>query len=130
MAKALPAKRRLVVLGQAGDRSDSAIRDLARIAFESHPDLVILKETRDLLRGREEGEVTAILKNEFLRPGTDADSIRQTDSDYDAVLTALAWSRPGDLILLLTHADRPRILGLLESLAQKAWHPGTPLPTP
>src|SRR5439155_5946126 len=44
MVTALPAERRLVLIGQAGDRSDEAIRELARAALALRPDRVVLKE--------------------------------------------------------------------------------------
>ena len=49
---ALPARRRLVLIGQAGDRPDGAIRALARAAFSLRPDRVVLKEMERYLRGR------------------------------------------------------------------------------
>jgi UDP-N-acetylmuramyl tripeptide synthase len=38
MVAELPGRRRLVLLGQAGDRTDAAIRDLARAALAVQPD--------------------------------------------------------------------------------------------
>jgi UDP-N-acetylmuramyl tripeptide synthase len=43
MAAALPALRRLVLIGQAGDRDDASIRELARAAWAGRPDRVIVK---------------------------------------------------------------------------------------
>ena len=36
MAVALPAERRLVLIGQAGDRTDTSIRELAEIVWRGH----------------------------------------------------------------------------------------------
>ena len=69
MVAALPAERRLVLLGQAGDRSDEAIRDLARTALALRPDRVVLKEMERYLRGRRPGEVPAIMADELARLG-------------------------------------------------------------
>ncbi|HKT60419.1 MAG TPA: Mur ligase family protein, partial [Gemmatimonadales bacterium] len=44
MVAAMPARRRLVLLGQAGDRSDGSIRELARAALALRPDHIVLKE--------------------------------------------------------------------------------------
>src|SRR5262249_13047116 len=44
MGGAMPARRRLVLLGQAGDRTDEDIRGLARAAWTLHPDRVVIKE--------------------------------------------------------------------------------------
>ncbi len=113
MSAALPAKRKLVLLGQAGDRSDSAIRDLARIAWETRPDRIIVKEMRSLLRGRDEGEIPALIENELKRQGAPDEIVSRAGSDLEAVEAALAWSEPGDLLLLLTHTQRQEVLDLL-----------------
>ncbi len=119
MSAALPAKRKLVLLGQAGDRSDSAIRDLARIAWETRPDRIIVKEMRSLLRGREEGEIPTLIEGELRRLGVPDEVVVRADSDLEAVQAALAWSRPGDLLLLLTHTQRHEILDLLTRLERE-----------
>jgi UDP-N-acetylmuramyl tripeptide synthase len=118
MSAAIPARRRLVLLGQAGDRSDSAIRDLARIAWETRPDRIIVKEMRALLRGRDEGEVPAIIENELKRLGAPAEAVVRAASDLAAVEAALAWSEPGDLLLLLVHTERQEVLTLLAERAR------------
>jgi UDP-N-acetylmuramate-alanine ligase len=62
-AAALPARRRLLVLGQAGDRDDDAIADLARAAWaHGSVDRVQLKEVESMLRGRAPGDVPARLR--------------------------------------------------------------------
>ncbi len=65
VARSLPARRRLILLGQAGDRSDEAIRDLARITWTLQPDRVVIKELPEMLRGRMAGDVPAILDDEL-----------------------------------------------------------------
>ena len=52
-----PSRRRLVLLGQAGDRDDASIRELARAALALRPDRVVLKEMDAYLRGRALGEI-------------------------------------------------------------------------
>jgi UDP-N-acetylmuramyl tripeptide synthase len=127
-AAALPAVRRLVILGQAGDRDDRALRDLARSAWAFHPDRIVLKEMDNYLRGRAPGEITGIMREEFLRAGTRPEIITTAPSEYDAVIEALTWARPGDLLLLPVHSERTRVLALLERLRQVGWQPGTSLP--
>src|SRR5215203_1859526 len=61
LAQGIPADRRLVMLGQAGDRQDEAIRETARAASSLRPDRVIVKDAEQYLRGRALGEVPAIL---------------------------------------------------------------------
>ncbi len=79
-AVALPAKRRLLILGQAGDRDDESIRELARAAWAIHPDRIIVKEMRKYLRGRPEGEVPALIVEELTRRGATPEAIARADS--------------------------------------------------
>ncbi|MEE8455900.1 MAG: Mur ligase family protein, partial [Limibaculum sp.] len=53
----LPAKRRAVLVGQAGDRSDADTAAMARVVWEAEPDLVVVKELPGKLRGRKLGEM-------------------------------------------------------------------------
>lgn len=120
----LPATRRLLSIGQAGDRSDEAIRELAQLALTMAPDRVVVKELPKHLRGRLPGEVPAILADELARLGLPAGAIEVTADDLAATRAALAWARPGDLILLLVHSGRSEVLGLIEGLAAGGWRPG------
>jgi cyanophycin synthetase len=113
IAQSLPAERRLIVIGQAGDRDDEAVRDLARAAWTFQPDRVIVKELPEMLRGRQPGEVPAILVDEFLRLGAPPESVTRTDSALVAVREALGWARPGDLLVLLVHTQRDEVMALL-----------------
>ncbi len=112
-ASSLPAKRRLIVLGQAGDRDDESIRELARAAWPLRPDMVIVKELPEMLRGRPAGEITALLEDELLRLGASSGAVIRAEDDPEAARKALAWARPGDLIVLLVHTRRDEVLEIL-----------------
>jgi cyanophycin synthetase len=114
LAESMPAKRRLLILGQAGDRSDEAIRELARTAWRWRPDHVILKELPTMLRGRLPGQVPAVLEDELLRLGASREGLSRAATELDAVQHALGWARPGDLLLLLVHANRDEAMALLQ----------------
>jgi len=129
MARALPAERRLVVIGQAGDRDDHAILELARTAWSGRPDMVVVKEMPAYLRGRPAGEVTGMLLAELRRLGAREDQLNLAVGEMGAVRQALGWAREGDLLLLTVHSDRDSVLRFLQRLVAEAWTPGTPLPT-
>jgi UDP-N-acetylmuramyl tripeptide synthase len=112
-ASSLPAQRRLLVLGQAGDRDEAEIRSLARTAWTFRPDLIVVKELPEMLRGRNPGEIPAILEDELRRLGVPAGSVVRAEDDLDAVRKALAWAQPGDLLLLLVHSRRAEVLEIL-----------------
>ncbi|HYO12357.1 MAG TPA: Mur ligase family protein [Thermoanaerobaculia bacterium] len=113
VAAALPAGRRLLLLGQAGDRDDAAIRDLARAAWSFRPDRIVIKELPEMLRGRQPGEVPAILEDELSRLGAPLESLGRADSELEGVRQALAWALPGDLLVLLVHTQREAVMGAL-----------------
>ena len=121
---ALPAHRRLVLLGQAGDREDSAIRELARVAWAIRPDHVIAKEMAAYTRGRPIGEIPGLIADELHRLGAPSGSVSQAPSELEGVHQALEWSRPGDLLLLTVHGQRGEVLSLLERLQDRRWAPG------
>ena len=129
MAAALPAERRLILIGQAGDRDDESIRELARAAWGAHPDRIVIKELARHLRGRKPGEVPAILADEFLRLGASEDRLVVVDSEMAGVREALQWARTGDLVLLPVQGDRDETLKLLRHLEEARWEPGDDLPT-
>ncbi len=118
IARALPAERRLLLLGQAGDRTDEAIRDLARAALPFHADRIMIKELPEMLRGRPPGEIPAILEDELRRNGVAAERIERADSELEGARRLLAESRPGDLVVLLVHTQREAVVGSLGYLSR------------
>ena len=114
--EALPSRRRLVVVGQAGDRGDEAIRELARAAWLLSPDRVVLKELPTLYRGREPGTVRAVLAGEFRRLGLPAEELVEVDTELEALEAALRWAEPGDMVVMLTHEDRPAVMERLDAM--------------
>jgi UDP-N-acetylmuramyl tripeptide synthase len=120
----VPSKRRLVMIGQAGDRDDAAIRELARAALAFRPDRVVAKEMERYLRGRAPGEVPAIMADELRRAGVPESAISTPGTEVTAVREALAWARPGDLLVLAVHQDRRQVVELLEGLAARGWKSG------
>ena len=128
MAAALPAERRLLILGQAGDRDDESIRELARAAAGLNPERIIIKDLHKYLRGRDEGEVPALIDEALQQAGIPSDRIAHVPVEPDAVRAALEWARAGDLLLFPLHTHRDEILQLLSSLAEGHWQPGEPLP--
>lgn len=119
-ARAMPARRRIVVLGQAGDRDDESIRGLARETWPWNPDVVVLKEMERYLRGRRPGEASGLIRDEFLRLGAGEGIFRHADSELAAARTALDHAAPGDLVLLPTHAERDAVIELVEQRARLA----------
>ncbi len=125
--KQIPARRRLYLLGHAGDRRDEDIRDVVRAVCADRPDRVIVKEMREVLRGRAAGEVPQLILEELRSLGVPPKRIGRADSELEAVRQALAWAAPGDLLVLLLHSQRKAGLALLQDLQDRGWRPGAPL---
>ncbi len=110
LAAALPAKRRLLVMGQAGDRSDDAIRDLATAAWRLRPDRILLKDMAGHTRGRAPGEVVSLLRGALIAAGADPAHIDVTADEISAIEAAIDWLQRDDLIILLVHENAARAL--------------------
>jgi len=67
-----------------------------------------------MLRGRPAGEVPAILHDELSRRGAPHEALAHAPTEIAAVEQALAWARPGDLLILLIHSERGAVLDRLE----------------
>ncbi|MDP6539961.1 MAG: Mur ligase family protein [Planctomycetota bacterium] len=126
-AGALPAERRLVVLGQAGDRDDESILELARVVGAFGPERVVLKELAAHSRGRGEGEVLALLARGLTQAGLPEERWTTAPDELAAVDQALAWALPGDQLLLLAHEAPGAVLERLRALCESGWAPGQPV---
>ena len=89
----IPAARRLVLLGQAGDRTDAEIRALAAAVWAMRPDRIVIKEMESYLRGREPGEIPALLGPSWPGSARRPDAIAVEDSETAAVRSAFAWAQ-------------------------------------
>ena len=101
MASAIPAERRALCFGQAGDRTDDLIRELARDAWAIGLDRVLVSELAKYYRGREPGEVFDVISNELKSLGATDDQIRHNDEELETLEDALSWAQPGDLVIML-----------------------------
>jgi UDP-N-acetylmuramyl tripeptide synthase len=115
-----PGGRLGLLLGQAGNREDEAIRALARSAAEGRPERVLLKDLPGYLRGRAPGEVPALLHEELRRAGLPETQLRMVLSEVDAARQLLAWARPGDVLVLPVHgaASREQLVAWLDAETQ------------
>ena len=124
-----PQGRLVIVLGQAGNREDADIRELAAVAARFRPDLVVLKELASFARGRAPGEVVALLRAGLSDNGVADDAIIVRESEFDAALAVLTWAHDDDLLVLPIHDKhgRTEVVALLDKLTAANWRPGKPL---
>lgn len=107
------ARRRLVVVGQAGDRDERALVDMAAAVWCEEPEVVILKEMPKYRRGRPAFETRERLAQAFLGEGARESTLRRADSEEEALQLALGEMREGDLVVLAVHDDYDKAMRLL-----------------
>ena len=122
--------RMALLLGQAGNREDEQIRELAAVAAGFSPDLVVVKDIDGFLRGREAGEVAQVIREELLRLGMQEQALPVRLREAEAAREALAWARAGDVLVLPVHSldAKTQVAGLLDALRAQGWQPGQALP--
>jgi len=113
----MPAKRKLVMLGQAGDRTDELIEGLVKSALKAKPDLLIICELETYLRGRELGEVPKLIHQLALKHGLSESQIIHAEDSVVGTSIALKWAKPNDLLLLLGLDRRDEMIALLSASA-------------
>jgi cyanophycin synthetase len=116
LVAALPAKRRLLAFAQPGDRTDELLREYARIGWALAPDRIIISELAKYARGRAPGEVYEILRDELVRGGCPPEAVFHVDTELEALELALAWAKPGDLLVMLVLADAAAVHARLSDL--------------
>lgn len=98
-----------LLLGQAGNRDDAAIRALADVAAAHQPNRVVLKDIPGMLRGRTPGEVPELLRRALLNAGLAAADLYVELDELEAARQLLAWARRGDVLVLPVHAAGTRL---------------------
>ncbi len=109
----MPAKRKLVMIGQAGDRSDELIEGLVKSALMANPDVLLICELEDYLRGREIGVVPKLIHKFALQYGLAEEQIIHAEDPIEGTQKALDWAQTDDLMLILGLDKRDQIIELL-----------------
>lgn len=119
-----------LVLGQAGNREDADIRELAAVAAGFRPDRVLLKDIAGYMRGREPGEIARLLRDELLTQALPAQAIAECLDELDATRSLLAWAHDGDVLVLPIHGvlARRAVVDLMDRLQATGWVASVPLP--
>lgn len=120
-----------LLLGQAGNRGDEAIKQLADVAASYQPDLIIIKELPSMLRGRAMDEVPALLRAALAAKQFPIEQLMSEASEIEAARRLLEWAEPGDLLIMPIHQQiaRAELVSLLDQLQAMSWQAGAPLPS-
>jgi cyanophycin synthetase len=118
-----------LVLGQAGNREDADIRELAAVAASFNPARVVLKDIDGFMRGRIAGEVAGVLRDALVQNAVPAEAIVECLDELDAVRGLLTWAHDGDVLVLPTHGVQARqaVVELLDGLQALGWSATAPL---
>lgn len=122
--------RLALLLGQAGNRDDDQVRELAAVVARYTPDLVVVKDIDGYLRGRTAGEVAQVIRTALLGAGMPEAALPVRLREADAAREALSWARAGDVLVLPVHSldAKTEVADLLDTLQTSGWQPGEPLP--
>ena len=120
MLSRLPAERRVLLMSQAGDRLDRDITDMIRAGCQIEPDRMLICELPGYERGRDEGEVPALIREAAIDAGISPADIEVFPSPREAVSAALGNAQPGDLLVLLVLTQREEALGLIDEFLRQA----------
>ncbi|CAN5846173.1 hypothetical protein BH20CHL4_BH20CHL4_07840 [soil metagenome] len=104
--------RLISVIGSAGDRTATSLRELGRIAA-AQSDHVIAKGTIKYLRGRTLEDLVALYIEGIKAGGSTPFTV--APSERSGVQAALEMARPGDVIAAMAHEETREIHGYLES---------------
>ena len=120
-----------LLLGQAGNRSNEAIAELARVAASAKPALIVVKEIPSMLRGRVAGEVSMLLKDGLLAADYPGERIRMEADEVGAARQLIRWAEVHDVVVLPVHQSvaRKALADMLDAMEQTGWRVGSPLPT-
>ncbi|MBM65888.1 MAG: Mur ligase [Myxococcales bacterium] len=110
-----PNSRLCVSLGQAGDRLDEEILDLAATLAAVQPDQVIIREMTGYERGRADLEVPHLIQAGLLSRGISAAQIKIVRDEVAALEAAMDCTQPGDLCMLLVHLEREQVAQWIEA---------------
>jgi len=119
MAQAIPAERRALCFGQAGDRPDGLIREMAHDAWAIGLDKVMVSELAPYHRGRGYKEVYAVIKEALLEAGATASQIEHHEEEIESFSAALEWAQAGDLVIMLALGGAAPVQQRLKDLGAK-----------
>lgn len=119
LAWSMPARRRLVMLSQPGDRRDVEIAAYARAAARLGADRYVVADLPGYLRGREPDEVPAVIRRALGEAGVASDRIDTASDPAAGVATALEWAGPDDLLVMALLSHRTQAFSMLATRAAR-----------
>jgi len=114
------ARRYIVLIGQAGDRTNRDIEGFIRAACTLKPGRLMVCELPGYERGRQISEVPGLIVETAIGAGTPKEAISMFSNPLEGVKQALVEARDGDCLVLLALSQRDEVLALIrEFVADK-----------
>lgn len=111
---AFKARRNIVLMGQAGDRSDEEIAGFVRAACDLKPAKLLVCDMAGYERGREPGVVAKLIQKLAMDHGLAQNAVVMVDSPVEGVKHALESAQQGDCLVLLALTQRAEVTGLVQ----------------
>lgn len=116
---AFNARRNIVLMGQAGDRTDADIGDFVRAACDLNPRPLLVCDLPGYERGRESGVVSGLIREVALESGVADSDIAMFKSPVDGVAHALDRAQQGDCLVLLALTQRDEVLKMVRAFLRR-----------
>ncbi|MCP4048127.1 MAG: Mur ligase, partial [Gammaproteobacteria bacterium] len=118
--KAFNSSRNIVLMGQAGDRTDQEIQGFVRAACDLNPRPLLVCDLPGYDRGRQTGVVSGLIREFALDAGMPENAVTMFRSPVKGVRQALAEAKEGDCLVLLALTQRDEVLEMVQSFVQDA----------
>ena len=76
----------------------------------------MISELAGYHRGREHGDIFAVIKDELLAAGANASQVQHHEEEMESFTAALEWAEPGDLVIMLALGGAAPIQARLKEL--------------
>ncbi len=119
--KAFHASRYIVLMGQAGDRSDKDIGALVTAVCGLNPRHLLVCELPGYERGRRTGKVPELIREFAIDEGVPEEFVTLFPSPVEGVKKALADARQGDCLVLLALTQREEVLALVQTFVADSY---------
>ncbi len=116
--RAFQARRLLVLIGQAGDRTDQEIANLVNAACNLNPSRLLVCDLPGYERGRQPGKVAEMIRDYALEEGLPEQAVTLFGNPLDGVRQALKEAVKGDCVVLLAPSQRDEVLTLIRSFVE------------
>jgi len=119
MVSAIPARRKVVLMGQAGDRRNDDISAMTAAACDIGPALILACALPGYERGRPQAEVQQVIRETAIQCGMETRQVMDFDAPPEATRYALSHAEKGDLLVLLALTQREDVLSLIQDFCTR-----------